>query len=155
MHAIKIYLHVITVACFFLTVVIPASYSQPFSSFKLRKKETIQIDEKQYVFEKGTLEVPEDRTNANARNILLPMQIIRASIPNAPEPIFWLDGSSVLKNMAHTDILLNVMKSLDFLYQYFDFNNVDESLIKPIERIDFNAGGSMSKMKIFIAGLLL
>lgn len=61
----------------------------------------------------------------------------------------------VLKNMSHSDILQNVMKSQDFLYQYFEFGVVNESLVKTIDRIDFTAPQGIGKVKIFVAGLVM
>jgi pimeloyl-ACP methyl ester carboxylesterase len=60
----------------------------------------------------------------------------------------------VLKHMSHSDILQNVMKSQDFLYQYFDFGIVDQSLVKPIDHIDFTAPKGLGKLKVFVVGLL-
>lgn len=61
----------------------------------------------------------------------------------------------VLKNMSHSDILLNVMKSQDFLYQYFEFGNVDKSLISSIPYVDFTSQSKLGKAKIFVAGLIM
>jgi pimeloyl-ACP methyl ester carboxylesterase len=61
----------------------------------------------------------------------------------------------VLKNMSHSDILLNVMMSQDFLYQYFDLGNVDESLIKSVPSVDFASVSKLGKAKIFLAGLIM
>lgn len=61
----------------------------------------------------------------------------------------------VLKNMSHSDILLNVMKSQDFLYQYFEFDKVDESLIGSVPIVDFTSKSKLGKIKIFVAGLVM
>jgi pimeloyl-ACP methyl ester carboxylesterase len=96
--------------------------------------------------------------NSNAETLVISGDLdfrTPAYITNRELMPFLTNGKHiVLKNMSHTDILLNVMKSQEFLFQYFDYNNVDQSLIKSIERIDFKASGSISKVKIFVAGLL-
>lgn len=61
----------------------------------------------------------------------------------------------VLKNMSHRDILMNVMKSQDFLHQYFDCGQVDESLINSVPSVDFNSRSKLGKVKIFVAGLIM
>lgn len=61
----------------------------------------------------------------------------------------------ILKNMSHADILMKMMKSQDFLYQYFDFGNVDESLINPVPDVDFTSQSKLGKVKIFVAGLVM
>ncbi|MCC6836792.1 MAG: alpha/beta fold hydrolase [Cytophagales bacterium] len=61
----------------------------------------------------------------------------------------------VLKNMSHSDILLNVMKSQDFLYQYFESGIVDESLIRSVPVLDLTSQSRLGKVKIFVAGLIM
>lgn len=61
----------------------------------------------------------------------------------------------ILKDMSHSDILLNVMKSQDFLYQYFEFGKIDESLINSVTAVDFTSQSKLGKVKIFLAGLIL
>jgi pimeloyl-ACP methyl ester carboxylesterase len=108
-----------------------ASIPEEFKRCKTSKSETLVIS--------GDLDF---RTPANITN--------RELIP------YLVNGKHiVLKNMSHTDILANVMKSQDFLHQYFELGRVEESLITPIASIDFKAGVSIGKLKIFFAGLLL
>lgn len=61
----------------------------------------------------------------------------------------------ILKNMSHSDILLNVMKSPEFVYQYFEFGRADSSQIKQAPSVDFTSTGKLGKLKIFVAGLIL
>lgn len=61
----------------------------------------------------------------------------------------------VLKNMAHSDILLNVMKSQDFLSQYFELGKADGSLINPVPPVNFTSQSKLGKVKIFLAGLIM
>lgn len=61
----------------------------------------------------------------------------------------------VLKNMSHSDILMNVMKSQNFLYQYYDFGKVDDSLINTLPALDFTSQSRVGKLKIFVAGLIM
>lgn len=79
-----------------------------------------------------------------------------ADITNRELMPFLKNGKHVvLKNMSHSDILLNVMKSQDFLYQYFEFGKVDESMISLIPYVDFTSKSKLGKVKIFIAGLVM
>lgn len=79
-----------------------------------------------------------------------------ADITNRELMPFLKNGSHVvLKNMSHSDILLNVMKSQDFLYQYFEFGKVDEALISSVPTVDFTYQSKLGKVKIFLAGLIM
>lgn len=60
----------------------------------------------------------------------------------------------VLKNLSHSDLLLRVMKSQDFLFQYFDFGTVDESLVELSPDVNFAAPSKTRKAKVFVIGLL-
>lgn len=60
----------------------------------------------------------------------------------------------ILKNMSHQDILMNTMKSTDFLQMYFDTGEANQSLIKTIDTIDFKSKNKISKAKIFAMGLI-
>ncbi len=61
----------------------------------------------------------------------------------------------VLQNMSHSDILLAVMKSQDFLFQYFVFGEVDDTLIVPAPEVNFKTQAKLGKVKIFVAGLVM
>lgn len=60
----------------------------------------------------------------------------------------------ILKNMSHLDILMNVMKSPEFIQRYFDSGTVESSLIKTVDKIDFKPKSSISKAKIFVIGVV-
>ena len=60
----------------------------------------------------------------------------------------------ILKNMSHQDILMNTMKSTEFLQTYFDTGEANKSLIKSIDTIDFKPKNTISKAKIFVMGLI-
>jgi pimeloyl-ACP methyl ester carboxylesterase len=60
----------------------------------------------------------------------------------------------VLKNMSHQDILMNTMKSPEFLQAYFDTGEANQSLLKTIDTIDFKPKNTISKAKIFVMGLI-
>lgn len=60
----------------------------------------------------------------------------------------------ILKNMSHADILGVVMQTPEFLYQYFDNDVVDDTLIKTKESIDFTPQNTIGKAKIFAMGIL-
>lgn len=79
-----------------------------------------------------------------------------ADITNRELMPFLKNGKHVvLRNMSHSDILLNVMKSQDFLYQYFDFGKVDDSLISSVSEVNFISQSKLGKAKIFVAGLIM
>lgn len=79
-----------------------------------------------------------------------------ANITNRELMPFLKNGKHViLQNMSHSDILLTVMKSQDFLFQYFALGKVDEALIAPAPEVNFNTQAKLSKVKIFVAGLVL
>lgn len=61
----------------------------------------------------------------------------------------------ILKNMSHTDILMNVMKNQDFLYYYFEKGEVHQNLVDTIKQIDFVPKSKLGKAKIFVMGLIM
>lgn len=61
----------------------------------------------------------------------------------------------VLQNMSHRDIFMNVMKSPDFLSNYFDSGIADKKSISSIEKIDFTPKSKISKPKLFFVGLFM
>ncbi len=79
-----------------------------------------------------------------------------ANITNRELMPFLKNGRHViLQNMSHSDILLTVMKSQDFLFQYFALGKVDEALIAPAPEVNFNTQAKLGKVKIFVAGLVM
>ena len=63
---------------------------------------TYEADGESYVSDIGTLLVPENRNNHDARTIELPVIRIRALGDNPAEPIFWLTGGPGNSNMQFT-----------------------------------------------------
>lgn len=61
----------------------------------------------------------------------------------------------VLTGMSHSDILQSVMKSTHFLYKYLEEGKVDVSLVDPLPPVDFRPAKPMSKLKLFVIGLVL
>jgi hypothetical protein len=61
----------------------------------------------------------------------------------------------VLDRLSHTDILIQVMKSPDFLALYFDKGVVDKSKIKTPAPLDFKPKSKMSKAKVYVIGLIM
>ncbi|MDX1904995.1 MAG: alpha/beta fold hydrolase [Thermonemataceae bacterium] len=60
----------------------------------------------------------------------------------------------ILKNSSHIDILSIVMKNEMLLQEYFDHGKVDETKILVPEKVDFTPKIKMSKLKIFLFGLI-
>jgi len=60
----------------------------------------------------------------------------------------------VLKNSSHSDILSIIMKNEILLQHYFDEGKVNESSIKAPEKVDFTPKIKMSKLKIFMFGVI-
>lgn len=57
--------------------------------------------------------------------------------------------------MSHNDILLNVMKSQDCLYQYFDFGTADDSLINSMAEVNFISQSQLGQAQRLVAGLIM
>lgn len=60
----------------------------------------------------------------------------------------------ILKNMSHTDVLINVMKTPSFLQAFYDDGIVDTSLIETVDEINFEVKERLGKLKIFAMGIL-
>lgn len=60
----------------------------------------------------------------------------------------------ILKNMSHSDIFKETMKSPDFLSNYFDDGVADKRLLKSSEPINFKPNEEIGKAKIFALGLI-
>lgn len=60
----------------------------------------------------------------------------------------------VLKHTSHTDILRDVMGSSMFLKTFFDQGIADKTLIKEAKPVDFDQKNKISKLKIFVVGLI-
>lgn len=74
---------------------------------------------------------------------------------NALMPFLRKGKHVVLKGMSHSDILQNVMKSTQFLYQYFEGGKVNAALIDPLPPVDFKPAKPIGKLKLFVIGLML
>lgn len=61
----------------------------------------------------------------------------------------------VLDRLSHSDILMQIMKSPDFLALYFDQGVVDESKIKTPGPLNFKPKSKISKSKLYVMGLLM
>lgn len=61
----------------------------------------------------------------------------------------------ILSNMSHSDIFQKAMGAKGFLTAYFDSGEVNSSLVENDNNVDFTPKKKFSKLKIFVAGLIL
>ncbi len=83
----------------------------------------------QYAAECGTLVVPENRSNPDARLIALPLMRIQATAVDPAEPIFWLSGGPGQSNMrfSHPQDLTALLENHDFVL--VGYRGVDGSVV--------------------------
>ena len=83
----------------------------------------------EYAAECGTLVVPENRSNPEARLIALPVMHIQATAVDPAEPVFWLAGGPGQSNMhfSHQQDLTALLKNHDFVL--VGYRGVDGSVV--------------------------
>ena len=83
----------------------------------------------EYAAECGTLVVPENRSNPEARLIALPVMRIQATAVDPAEPVFWLAGGPGQSNMrfSHQQDLTALLKNHDFVL--VGYRGVDGSVV--------------------------
>jgi pimeloyl-ACP methyl ester carboxylesterase len=77
---------------------LPATFAEP--QVLPLKRSTIKIDGQPAAVERGTLRVPENRGQATAREIEIPIVRYRTRSDQPLEPIFWLDGGPGVSNLS-------------------------------------------------------
>lgn len=76
-----------------------ATTLQPAATLPLKRR-TIKIESHTFTVERGVLRVPENRSQAAAREIEIPIVRYRSRRAQSAEPIFWLDGGPGMSNLS-------------------------------------------------------
>lgn len=122
-------------------------FSQNFSA--LKKVEDVEIDGRKFTAYEGQIEVPENYSMPDSRQLQLPVFVVKSSGSNPNEPIFWLDGGPggsniISRNKINISSAANVLTNHDLVC--VGYRGVDGSTVLASKKISKAFKGQGSKL---------